>query len=253
MTVEERVAPEAEVKALPPAPSARRRMLRRVVVPVVLVVLVIAAVIGGSMYREAQLYVSTDNAQVSGQPVQVGSANAGRVARIGVKVGDRVARGDVVAAVALPSQVGIAQNGQPKLDFLGSADTRVPVSSPIDGVVIASPVAVGASVQAGQAIIAVVDPGQLWVNANVDETSIDRVRVGQPVSVHVDALNRDVDGRVESITPATAATFSLLPSNNSSGTFNKVTQLVPVRISVVLGDQPTLLGSSAEVKIRVNP
>lgn len=238
-------------KALPPAPGARRRMLRRLILPVALVVVLVAGGVGFSMYREGQMYVSTDNAQLSGQPVQVGSMNAGRVALIGVKIGERIAHGDVLAEVALPSQVGVAQNGQPKLDFLGAADTRVSVVSPIDGVVIATPVAVGASVQAGQAIVSVVDPSQLWVNANIDETNIDRVHVGQPVSVHVDALNRDVPGVVESVTPATAATFSLLPSSNTSGTFNKVAQLIPVRIRVWLGDQPALLGTSAEVKIKV--
>jgi multidrug resistance efflux pump len=89
------------------------------------------------------------------------------------------------------------------------------------------------------------------VNANIEETSINRVRVGQEVQVHVDALNADVPGRVEAITPATAASQSILPPSNASGNFNKVTQLVPVRISVNLGSQPTLLGTSVEVKIRV--
>ena len=96
-----------------------------------------------------------------------------------------------------------------------------------------------------------VDPSQLWVNANIDETSVDRVKVGQQVTVHVDALNKDVPGRVESITPATASTFSLLPTSNTSGNYTKVTQEVPVRISVNLGNQPVLLGSSVEVKIQV--
>jgi multidrug resistance efflux pump len=244
------MAPPAQ-KALPHAPSPRRRMLRRLIIPMALVVLLIAAFAGFSVYRESQLYVSTDNAQLSGQPVQVGAMNAGRVAAVRVKIGDRVGRGDVLAQLALPSQVGVAQNGQPKLDFLGNADTTVDVVSPIDGVVIATPAAVGASLPAGQAIVEVVDPSQLWVNANIDETSIDRVRIGQRASVHIDALNTDVPGHVESITPATAATFSLLPSNSSSGNFNKVVQLIPVRIRVVLGNQPALLGTSAEVKIRV--
>ncbi|MBV9133435.1 MAG: efflux RND transporter periplasmic adaptor subunit [Chloroflexi bacterium] len=170
---------------------------------------------------------------------------------VNVKVGDAVTRGAVLARVALPSQIGVAQNGQAKLDFLGGADTRIDVTAPIDGLVIATPAAVGADVQAGQAIVTVVDPSALWVNANVDETAIDRVRVGQPVSVHVDALGSDISGAVEAITPATASTFSLLPSNSSSGTFNKVVQQVPVRINVLLGNQPALLGTSVEVKIRV--
>ena len=243
---------DGEVKALPAARfSPRRRWLRRLILPVALGVVLIAGFIAFSMWREAQQYVSTDNAQISGEPVSVGAMNAGRVDSVNVKVGDAVTRGAVLARVALPSQIGVAQNGQAKLDFLGGADTRIDVTAPIDGLVIATPAAVGADVQAGQAIVTVVDPSALWVNANVDETAIDRVRVGQPVSVHVDALGSDISGAVEAITPATASTFSLLPSNSSSGTFNKVVQQVPVRINVLLGNQPALLGTSVEVKIRV--
>ena len=57
--------------------------------------------------------------------------------------------------------------------------------------------------------------------------------------------------RVEAITPATASSFSMLPTNSTSGTFTKVVRIVPVRISVHLGNRPTLFGTSAEVKIRV--
>jgi multidrug resistance efflux pump len=116
--------------------------------------------------------------------------------------------------------------------------------------VIAEPVAVGATVSAGQAIVSIVDPSDLWVNANIEETNIARVRVGQPVTVHVDALNADVPGKVFAVTPATAGVFSILPTTNTSGNFTKVTQLVPVRISVNLGNQPLLLGANVEVKIR---
>ena len=241
----------SEQQALPRSPSPRRRLLRRVLLPVAAVAVVVGVLVGVNVYRESLLYVSTENAQISGQPVQVGAMNAGRVEAVGVKIGDRVGKSDVLARVALPTQVGMAQNGQPKFGFLGSADTTVDVVSPIDGVVIATQVAVGASVPAGQPIVEVVDPSQLWVNANVDETSIDRVRVGQPVSVHVDMLNADVPGQVEAITPAAASVFSLLPSNSSSGNFNKVVQLVPVRIRVNLGNQPALIGTSVEVRIKV--
>ena len=232
--------------------SPRRRWLKRLVLPVVLAGLFVAGVVGYGMWSEAQRYVSTDNAQISGDPISLGSMNPGRVDSVLVKVGDRVTRGSLIARIALPSAVGVAQNGQPKLDFLGAADTRIDVTSPIDGLVIATPVGAGADVQQGQAIATLVDPSALWVNANIDETSIDRVRVGQLVTVHVDALGTDTVGVVDAITPATAATFSLLPSGSSSGTFNKVVQQVPVHISVSLGSQPALLGTSVEVKIRVS-
>lgn len=229
----------------------RRWRLRRVLPLLGALILVVAVGVGVGVYRESGLYVSTDNAELTGQPIQVGSMNAGRLERVNVRIGSSVLRNDVVATVALPSQTGIAQNGQPKLGFLGTADNHVDVTSPVDGIVIGVPVAEGASVAAGQAIVSVVDPRRLWVNANIEETNVQRVRIGQPVQVHVDALGADVPGRVEAITPATAASFALLPTGNSSGNFTKVTQLVPVRIGVNLGDRPALLGTSVEVKIRV--
>jgi multidrug resistance efflux pump len=232
-------------------PRRGRLNLRRLIVPAAAVVLVIGAALGVNMYREGQMYVSTDNAQLTGTPVQVGAMNAGRVQSITPSVGSTVHKGDPIAVVDLPSQVGTAQNGQPKLDFLPNGDSTVTVQSPLDGVVLSVPTTPGATVQAGQALVTVVDPGQMWVNANIEETNVSRLKVGQPVTVHVDALGSDVAGRVESITPATANSFSLLPTSNTSGNFTKVTQLVPVRISVSLGNQPALLGSSAEVKIKV--
>jgi multidrug resistance efflux pump len=246
--------PAPDAVAAAEAPAARRRprlMTRRVLLPVLAVIVIAAALFGFNTYREGQMYVTTENAQLTGQPVQVGAMNAGRVDTIMPSIGASVHKGDVVAQVSLPSTVGMGQNGQPKMGFLGAGDTRVDVQAPFDGVVIAEPVAVGATVAAGQAIVTIVDPTQLWVNANIEETNVGRLKVGQTVTVHVDALGTDIPGRVEAVTPATANTFSLLPNSNASGNFTKVTQLVPVRISVNLGNQPLLLGANVEVKIRV--
>ncbi len=243
-----------EIEATAEQPARRRRpafLTRRVLLPVLAVILAVVAFFGFNTWRESMLYVSTDNAQLSGQPVQVGAMNAGKVESIVPSIGSAVHKGDVIASVALPSQVGMAQGGQPKLGFLGAGDTRVDVQAPVDGIVIAEPVAVGATVAAGQPIVSIVDPSQLFVNANIEETNIARVKVGQPVTVHVDALGADIPGKVEAVTPATANVFSILPSSNTTGNFTKVTQLVPVRISVNLGNQPMLLGANVEVKIRV--
>jgi multidrug resistance efflux pump len=241
-----------EVTTPSPAGAHRKpRINRRALLVVGVVALAIAGGFAYSTYREGVLYVSTDNAQIGGTPIQVGSMNAGRVDSIGPGIGDHVRKGDIVARVAVPSQVGMAQSGQAKLGFLGASDSHVDVQAPVDGLVIGVPVALGATVAAGQAILQIVDPSKLWVSANVDETAIERVKVGQRVAIHLDALNVEVPGKVEAITPATAATFSLLPSSTSSGTFTKVTQLIPVRIAVDLAKEPTPVGSSVEVKIRV--
>jgi multidrug resistance efflux pump len=242
----------APVVAEAPVVRPRRRFkLRFVVLPVLLIVLAVGAYYGYNAYHESTLYVSTENAQLTGQPVQVGSMNAGRVDVVYAKVGRPVKKGDSLAQIALPSQVGTTQNGAARMAFTGDADSHVDVEAPFDGVVISVPVAVGSTVAVAQAVAVVMDPHRVWVNANIEETNISKVQVGQPVIVHVDAADTDVIGRVEAITPATAASFSLLPSSNASGNFNKVTQLVPVRVAVDLADQPALLGSSVEVKIRV--
>jgi multidrug resistance efflux pump len=253
--VEDGVGRPAGVPAPEAAPASPRRrpalLTRRVLLPLAVVVLVVVGVFGFNTYRDGQLYVSTENAQLTGQPVQVGAMNAGRLDTLAPSIGSAVHKGDVIAQVSLPSQIGMGQSGQPKMGFLGVGDTRVDVQAPFDGIVIAEPVAIGATVVAGQPIVSIVDPTQLWVNANIEETNIGKIKVGQNVVVHVDALGADIPGKVDAVTPATANTFSLLPSSNASGNFTKVTQLVPVRISVNLGNQPLLLGANVEVKIRV--
>lgn len=216
------------------------RRLRLILIPVIVVVVLIAGYVGGNYYLDNLWYVSTDNAQVTGTPVPVGSVNAGTVEDIPVQVGQSVQKGETLATVVLP----ITSN---------SASVRAAVPAPFDSVVIAIPVGVGSTVSPGQGIVVVVDPNTVYVNANIDETDVKRVAPNQPVDVHLDALNTTVPGQVDSITPASAATFSLLPQNNSSGTFTKVTQLVPVKITIDPTAQPLPVGTSAEVKIHVVP
>jgi multidrug resistance efflux pump len=194
----------------------------------------------------------TDNAQVTGDLVQVGSLNAGRIVDASLEVGQSVARDQVIATVAVPQQVGTVPFGDtPLLDQTGSLNTQVPVRSPISGVVAARLANVGGTVTAGKAIYALINPRQIWVNANVDEDKVERIGRGQTVQIHSAALGRSFDGRVEAVTPASAATFSLLPAQNVSGNFNKVTQWVPVKVLVDSGDTVLPLGTSVSVRIRV--
>ncbi|MBV9119983.1 MAG: efflux RND transporter periplasmic adaptor subunit [Chloroflexi bacterium] len=253
--------PPTEIRepAVPPTPAAeapaalprRRRNLRRILVPVLVVVVLIAASVGFNIYWQSAHYVSTDNAQVGGQPVPVGSMNAGRVTAVRVAVGDTVQQGQLLAQVELPTTVRQLQNGAPDLEFVGAADQRVNITAPLRGVVIAVPAAVGATVSQGQAIVTLLDPTQMWVTANIDENQMSRLKVGQDVEVHMDALNQTLPGTISQLTPATASVFGLLPQSNTTTNFTKVAQVVPIRIAVDMGEQPGLLGSSAEVKIHV--
>ena len=129
------------------------------------------------------------------------------------------------------------------------------VASPIDGVIGRRSVEVGQQVQPGQELMAVVLLNDLWVAANYKETQLKHMRVGQPVSVHVDALDRDFKAHIDSFPGATGARFSLLPPENATGNYVKVVQRLPVKIYFDSGqDTGRMLrpGMSVETKVWIN-
>jgi membrane fusion protein (multidrug efflux system) len=128
------------------------------------------------------------------------------------------------------------------------------VLAPVAGIVGKRSVNLGDRVQPGQQLMSLTQNGTLWVTANFRETQIEHMQPGQPASVHVDAVDRDYDGSVESFAGATGSRFSLLPPENASGNYVKVVQRIPVRITLKPG-QPEVErlrpGMSAEPKVRV--
>ena len=97
------------------------------------------------------------------------------------------------------------------------------------------------------------DPKDTWVTAKVKETRMGHVRVGQKVDITIDAYpGRKFHGHVFQILPTSAAAISLLPPENASGTFVKVTQRVPVRISIDDAKDVVLRpGLSTEIRIHI--
>jgi membrane fusion protein (multidrug efflux system) len=122
------------------------------------------------------------------------------------------------------------------------------VAAPLAGTVSRKQVEPGQLVQAGQPLLTLVADTSVWITANFKETQLARLRVGQPVSIDVDAYPGCVaEGRVQSLGAATGAKFALLPPDNSTGNFTKVVQRVPVRIEVTKGcgsDRPLRQGIS---------
>lgn len=107
------------------------------------------------------------------------------------------------------------------------------LKAPYDGVVGNVSVQVGDLVSAGQRLAALVPVTDLYVEANFKETQIARLVPGSTVHLHVDAYeDDDIVGTVQSIAPASGSVFSLLPAENATGNFTKVTQRVPVRIAL---------------------
>jgi multidrug resistance efflux pump len=228
----------------------RSRLL--LLLPILLVATAVGLIFGYRYWYESTYFVITDNAQITGDLIQVGSLNAGRIVASRLEVGAPVRAGQELAVVAMPQQVGSTVAGAaPRLDVVMTTDTLVAVQSPVDGLVAARSGFVGATVAAGQPIYLIVDPRKVWVKANIEEGKLWMIQPGQRVSIHVDALNREIGGRVVAITPASASTFSLLPSGNVSGNFTKVTQYVPVKIQPDEVDAILPLGTSVVVKIQV--
>lgn len=129
------------------------------------------------------------------------------------------------------------------------------VTAPAAGVVAKVWHYAGDVVQAGQTTLTLMDLVNVWVDANIEETKISVIRVGDPVMLTIDAYpNLNLKGTVVVVGAAAASQFALIPANNSSGNFTKVTQRVPLRIAFKMPDEDTMLylrpGMSVKVKIR---
>jgi membrane fusion protein, multidrug efflux system len=98
------------------------------------------------------------------------------------------------------------------------------------GIVTERSAEVGARVTEGQQLMMIVQTDDLWVTANFKETQLRRLRNGQRVRVHVDALGEDFDGYIENMPAATGDRTSVLPPENATGNYVKVVQRLPVRI-----------------------
>jgi membrane fusion protein (multidrug efflux system) len=125
------------------------------------------------------------------------------------------------------------------------------VRAALDGIASKVPT-LGAYVQPGAPIMTIVADHDMWIEANYKETDLTHVAVGQPADIRLDTYpDHGWRGRVESISQATGAEFSVIPAQNATGNWVKVTQRIPVRIAIEMrGDDPELrAGMSAIVDI----
>ena len=126
------------------------------------------------------------------------------------------------------------------------------IRSPVPAVIDRTFVLPGEYVAAGQRILLLHDPKEVWVEVNIKETHVGRLKIGQPVQVSVDAYpDEKFVGRVARIGSATTARFALLPTPNPSGNFTKITQRMPVKIDIVDPPKPLTPGMMVEVDIDV--
>ncbi|PXA98623.1 multidrug ABC transporter permease [Nostoc sp. 3335mG] len=157
----------------------------------------------------------------------------------------------------LSAQIGQAQSqrraAEAQLSAAGVNQGATVIRASVDGRVGSKTVQPGQFVQPGVRLMSIVPVQQIYVTANFKETQLGLMRIGQPVSVSVDALEGvRIHGRVESFSPGTGAQFSLLPPQNATGNFTKIVQRVPVRIAIDVGPETRKLlipGMSVEVSV----
>jgi membrane fusion protein (multidrug efflux system) len=126
------------------------------------------------------------------------------------------------------------------------------IIAPVAGVVSDRTVEVGQNIAPGQELMKVIPLNDVWITANYKETQLRGMKVGQPVTVEVDASGRSYRGKVDSIAGASGARFSLLPPENATGNYVKVVQRIPVKIVLDPGennDQSLRPGMSVEPKV----
>jgi membrane fusion protein (multidrug efflux system) len=111
------------------------------------------------------------------------------------------------------------------------------IYAPADGIIGDRSVQIGMQVQPGQELLALTESNDIWVTANFKETQVRRMRAGQSVTIHVDALKQDFNGYVEALPGGTGAIYSLLPPENATGNYVKVVQRLPVRIHIRAGQR----------------
>ena len=132
------------------------------------------------------------------------------------------------------------------------------VTAAIDGQVSKIAIQPGQLVQPGQALFYIINNQEAWVIANFKETQLNKMKMGQKVTVKVDAYpDTDFEGEITSFSPATGSKFSLLPPDNATGNFVKTIQRLPVKISLNATNDPEKIkllrpGMNVDVDVHIN-
>ncbi|WP_160723723.1 HlyD family secretion protein [Bacillus sp. USDA818B3_A] len=197
-------------------------------------IVVLALIASGVyFYYQKQNYIKTEDAVVSADISQVVAANSGLLTDWNGKEGK---------VVSDQEELGKISNGQQAL----------PVDSMSSGTIIKNEAKTNQIVQAGQVLAQTADMDNLYITANIEENDLNDIEVGDSVDITVDGDSESLfNGKIEEIGYATNSVFSALPSQNSSGTYTKVTQKIPVKISIENPSNKVLPGMNAEVKISI--
>lgn len=190
---------------------------------------------------QLQGQINTANAQISSAKAGINAASS---------------QLSLTSAGASDKDIAIAEDqvksAQASYDLVKLNLDNTKVTAPIDGTIVQINSHVGDTVSQGQAVMAIVDFSKLQVTAYVLEGDLEKVKTNQAVTLSVDAFpNSSFTGKVQSIGLATASEFSLLSTTNNSGNYTKVSQRVPVKVSIDAENSNIIPGMSVTAKIKV--
>ncbi|MED5019832.1 efflux RND transporter periplasmic adaptor subunit [Paenibacillus chibensis] len=175
-----------------------------------------------------------------------------------IKTDDAVVKADLMPVVAPAQGVLTSWNIQDGTDVsdknivggVSDGTKTIPVSARMNGKVIQNGARVNQVVQAGQVLAEEADMDHLYIVANIKESRLKDIKVGQSVDIKVDGdSGTKFEGVVKEIGYATNSVFSVLPQQSSTGSYTKVTQKIQVKISINQASSRVLPGMNAEVKI----
>jgi multidrug resistance efflux pump len=201
----------------------------------ILIVVAILGLVGIGIwyyfYWESNNYFSTENAKVNTQMYSVSSTSSGKLVKYTVELGSNVKENEVIGRV---------ENG-------------AYLKSPINGQVVKSNATLNQVVSPAIPVVVIADTDNIYVGANIEETDITKIKEGQEVTVELDAYaGKKFKAHVSEIdkTTQTAVTGSAT-SFSTSGTYTKVTQLIPIKIKLDDVNLVGLIGTNATVKIKI--
>lgn len=204
---------------------------KKIIYPVLIVLVIVSCNIGYYFYSTNVLYFKTDNAKITSKMYTITPVTNGKVIEWNVDVGDVVKKDQV----------------------LGRQQVLPYITSPINGTIVKNDVVKNETVSAATPLAIVADTDNMYVGVNIEETDIRKILVGQDVKITLDAYpDKTFKGKVTEIDNTTQTYFSGTSSLSTSGTYTKVTQLVPVKVSIENNDNlPLTLGMNAIVKIKL--
>lgn len=215
----------------------------------IIVALILVGGIVAYYWTQSYDYVSSQDASVSAPSIPIAAGSAGTIDKWSVSLGQRVSKGQVIGQeVTLAAPAGTA-SGKGKT----TTSTTVNLVAPVSGVVAQIGAHTGQIVSGGTPVATIVRLSHIVVMANIPESKIRHVSVGQSATVYVDAHpGVAFSGTVKAIQPTTQSFFSLIPTAATSGTYTKVTQRIPVELSIDAAGYTLLPGENAEVRITVH-